>query len=99
MKSSIYGGIKDAGQRVVLKRRQTLQVTLVRMAIRAQGHELLLTVAIVAQGDRMIKFQVVRKFVASIPAYLTLVTVLFQDGEPFGALYLFTLVFTKAMTT
>ena len=93
VKSSIYGGIKDAGQRVVLKRRQTLQVTFVRMAVRAQRHELLLTVAIVAQGDRMVKFQVVRKFVASIPAYLTLVTKFFQDGEPFGARYFFTLVF------
>ena len=70
------------------------------MAVRAQGHELLLTVAIVAQGDRMIKFQVVRKFVASIPAYLTLVTVFFQYREPSGARYFLTLVFfTKAMTT
>ena len=93
MERSIYGGIKDAGQRVVLKRGQTLQVTLVRVAVRAQGHELLLTVAIVAQGDRMVKFQVVRKFVASIPAYLTLVAKFFQDGEPFGARNLFTLVF------
>ena len=48
----------------------------------------------------MVEFQVVRKFVASIPAYLTLVAKFFQDGEPFGARNLFTLVFfTKAMTT
>ena len=70
------------------------------MAIGAQRHQLLLTVAIVAQGDRVIKFQVVRKFVASIPAYLTRVTNGFQDRELFGARYFLTLVFfTKAMTT
>ena len=93
VKRSIYGGIKDAGQRFVLKRRQTLQVTFVRMAVGAPRHQLLLTVAIVAQRGRMVKFQVVRKFVASIPAYLTLVTKFFQDLEPFGARYFLTLVF------
>ena len=75
MKSFVYTRLEDAAERVLLKGGQTLEITLVGVAVAAQRHQFPCVVAASSERLWVVKFQLVAEGVALVAALAAAVVV------------------------
>ena len=80
----VGGGLEDAREGVRLEGRQALEVALVAVAVGAEWDLLLLVVAAVPQGRRVVELQDVVVVVAGVAALRAAVPVLGEDALALG---------------